>query len=227
MARPDRRVERLSGPARVLANLARIIAFFTAPFVRYDIRKGCAEQLSVGVVAANHRSMFDVAAGLVCLHRLGHYPRLLIEKRYVESRWTGPAARAIGAIPVDRAGARGASLEHAFAALSDGIPVLVMPEGRLHWDPEDPLTTGPAKSGVSRLAVGGQVPVVPVGLSGTERVLPAGAKLPRFNPFRRKVVVCQVAEEPLWLDGKDHVANTALVMAAIVDLLRQASRPAA
>jgi 1-acyl-sn-glycerol-3-phosphate acyltransferase len=220
------RRERLRGPARVLAILARIIAFITAPFVRYDIRKGCAEKLSVGVVAANHRSMFDVAAGLVCLHRLGHYPRLLIEKRYVESGWTGPAARAIGAIPVDRSGAKGASLEHAFAALRDGIPVLVMPEGRLHWDPEHPLSTGPAKSGVSRLAVGGHVAVVPVGLSGTERVMPAGAKLPRFVPFRRKVVVCQVAEEPLWFDGEDHEANTAVVMAAIEDLLALAGRPA-
>jgi 1-acyl-sn-glycerol-3-phosphate acyltransferase len=205
----------------VLANLARIIAFFTAPFVRYDIRKGCADELTLGVVAANHRSMFDVAAGLVCLHRLGHYPRLLIEKRYVESGWTGPAARAIGAIPVDRAAAKGSSLEHAFTALQDGIPVLVMPEGRLHWDPEQPISTGPAKSGVSRLAVGGHVPVIPVGLSGTERVMPAGAKFPRFNPFRRKVVVCQVADEPMWLEGEDHEANTAAVMAAIEDLLRR------
>ena len=221
------RAERRTGPARVLANLARIIAFFTAPFVRYDIRKGCADDLTLGVVAANHRSMFDVAAGLVCLHRLGHYPRLLIEKRYVESGWTGPAARAIGAIPVDRAGARGSSLEHAFTALQGGIPVLVMPEGRLHWDPERPITTGQAKSGVSRLAVGGNVPVVPVGLSGTERVMPAGSKFPRFNPFRRKVVVAQVADAPIWLDGEAHEANTALVMAAIEDLLRRASQPAA
>ncbi len=217
------RAERRTGPARVLANLARIIAFLTAPFVRYDIRKGCADDLSLGIVVANHRSMFDVAAGLVCLHRLGHYPRLLIEKRYVESGWTGPAARAIGAIPVDRSGARGTSLEHALTALADGIPVLVMPEGKLYWDPDHPMSTGPARAGVSRLAVGGNVPVVPVGLSGTEHVMPAGARLPRFNPFRRKVVVCQVADEPMWLAGEDHEANTALVMAAVEDLLRRAA----
>ena len=102
-----------------------------------------------------------------------------------------------------------------------------MPEGRLNWDPDEPFETGPAKTGVSRLALGGGVPVVPVGLSGTERVMPPKARLPRFNPFKRKVVVCQVAEDPMWLTGEDHHANTAEIMAAVEDLLRLAARPPA
>jgi hypothetical protein len=102
------------------------------------------------------------------------------------------------------------------------VPVLVMPEGRLHWDPDDPLSTGPAHSGVSRLATQGACPVVPAALAGTERVLPADAKLPRFNPFRRKVVACVVADDPMWLTGDDHAANAEAVMAAIRELLRVA-----
>ncbi len=221
------RAERLTGPARVLANIARVLTVLTWPFVRFDIREGCAQRVFKGIIVANHRSMFDVVAGLICLHRLGHYPRLLMERHYVEEKWTGPLARAIGAIPVDRAGAKGTALDHAFAELRRGVPVLVMPEGKLYWNPDEPFTTGPAKNGVSRLALGGDVPVVPVGLSGTERVMPPKARLPRFNPFKRKVIVVQVADDPMWFTDDDHAANTAAIMAAVEDLLRLAALPAA
>ena len=60
---------------------------------------------------------------------------------------------------------------------------------------------------------------VPAALAGTERIAPPGARFPRANPLRRKVVACQVADEPLWLTGDDHRANAEAVMAAIRDLL--------
>ena len=212
-------------PERMLAGLARVCWFFTVPFVRYELRGGrCARDLKVGIIAANHRSMYDVVAGLIGLHHFGHYPRLLIERRYVERGLTGPFARAIGAIPVDR-GEGAAALDDAIAALQAGLPILVMPEGRLHRDPDDPTTTGPGKTGVSRLAVGAGVPVVPAAVLGTASVLPPDAKLPRFNPFRRKHVVMIVADEPLWLDGDHHRANTDRVMAEIRSMLRDASAP--
>ena len=207
-------------PERWLALLARVCWFFTVPFVRYEVRGGrCAADLHTGVIAANHRSMFDVVAGLICLHHFQRYPRLLIHRNYVEGHWVGPFARAIGAIPVDREGAPGSSLEAAVEALRSGIPIVVMPEGRLHWDPADPFSTGPAKTGVSRLAASAQVPVVAVALTGTERVMPLGARLPRFNPLRRKLVVCQVADEVLWLAGDDRRADTDAVMAEIRRLM--------
>jgi 1-acyl-sn-glycerol-3-phosphate acyltransferase len=212
------------GPERVLAFLARLFAALSWPFVRYDVRGGaCAPDIEVGVIAANHRSMFDVVAGLVCLHRFRKYPRLLIERQYVEHGVLGVLSRGIGAIPVDRDGDGGRALDAAWAALDDGIPILVMPEGRLHRDP-DPLTTGRGHTGVSRLATKTGVPVVPAALLGTDRVVPPDARFPRLNPFRRKVVVCQVADEPLWLTGDDHRANTDEVMAAIRALLERAAR---
>ena len=204
---------------RNLAWLARLARALTTPFVRYDIRGGrCARELRVAVIAVNHRSMFDVVAGLICLHHFGHYPRLLIERQYLEGRWTGPLARAIGAIPVDRQKGGGTSFAAAMEAMREGVPIVVMPEGKLHWDPENPRSMGPTRTGLSRLAVGAGMPVVPVGLSGTEQVM-SGSGRPRFNPFKRKTVVCHVADDPLWLTGDDHRANTDRVVAAICELI--------
>ena len=212
-------------PERVLAFLARLFRVLSAPFVRFEVRGGaCAADVEVGIIAANHRSMFDVVAGLVCLHHFGRYPRLLIERQYVEHGLLGVLSRGIGAIPVDRDGDRGRALDAAWAALDDGIPILVMPEGRLHRDPEDPTTVGVGHTGVSRLATKGGHPVVAAALIGTEKVVPPHAKLPRLNPFRRKVVICQVADEPLWLTGDDHRANADEVMATIRELLVRARR---
>ena len=82
-------------PERVLAGLARVFRVLGAPFVRYEIHGGgCATDLHVGIIAANHRSLFDVIAGLVCLHHFGHYPRLLVERRYVEKGLVGICAAA-------------------------------------------------------------------------------------------------------------------------------------
>ena len=207
-------------PDRNLAVLARIGRILTAPFVRYDIRGGrCATELHVAVIAVNHRSMFDVVTGLICLRHFGHHPRLLVERKYVEGTWTGPIARALGAIPVDRQNGGGASVEAALAVLAEGVPIVIMPEGRLHWDPENPYSTGPARNGVSRLARAAGVPVVPAALTGTERVMPAHARFPHLNPFRRKTVVCNVADDPMWLDSDDHQANTDAIMAAIRGLM--------
>ena len=203
-------------PESRLRWIARVLKVLTAPWVRYEVRGGtCAPDLRVGIVAANHRSLFDVVAGLIALHHFKRYVRVLIAREYFDKRLMGLLCRAIGAIPVDRRDA-GHALDAAIAALRDDVPLLIMPEGRLHWDPEHPLSTGPAKTGISRLALGAEVPVLPAGLVGTQHVWPADRALPRMNPFRRRrLVVVEVADEPLWLHGDDHVANAEAVMAEI------------
>ncbi len=206
-------------PESRLRWIARILKVLTAPFVRYEVRGGaCAPDLEVGIVAANHRSLFDVVAGLIALHHFRRYVRVLIAREYFEKRLMGLLCRAIGAIPVDR-GDSGPVLDAAVDALKSGIPLLIMPEGKLHWDPEQPLTTGRAKTGISRLALDADVPVLPAGLVGTQHVWPAHRPLPRMNPFRRRLVVVNVADEPMWLHGDDHTANAEAVMAAIRHLM--------
>ena len=214
-------------PERALALLARILRVVSAPFVRYRIEGGrCIPDLTAAVVAVNHRSMFDVVAGLIGLHHFRRYPRLLIAKEYVEDGWTKPLSQAIGAIPVDRRAKDGSSLAAAIDVLRQGIPIIVMPEGHLHWDEDDPVSTAPPRPGMSRLAVGAGVPMLPAALVGTESVWPATSRLPRLNPFRRKTVVIRVADEPLYLHGEDHHANAELVMAEIRRLILRSTTEA-
>jgi 1-acyl-sn-glycerol-3-phosphate acyltransferase len=73
------------------------------------------------------------------------------------------------------------------------------------------------------MAVGANAPVIPIALIGGERIWEKGTKLPRINPFRRKTVMCYLADQPLWLSGDDHRANAEKVKEVQEGLLRQAT----
>ena len=201
-----------------MAWLARVAWLLSWPFVKFDIGGGdeVNRATPTGIIVVDHRSLFDVAAGLIVFHRYRRYPRVLIEKKYVDSKWTRPFARAIGAIPVDRAAGRGEAFRAAIEALRSGITILLLPEGRIHWDPEAPLSTGPSSTGVSRLAEQSGIPVVAAGMIGTELVWPATRYLPYLNPFRRRpTVTVRVSDAPVTFTATDHAERTEEVMADV------------
>lgn len=212
-------------PDHALAGLARVVWLLSLPFVRFDVEGGSMnERVGAAIIVANHRSLFDVAAGLVVFHRYRRYPRVLIEKKYVDSSWTRPFARMIGAIPVDRSTGRGEAFTAAVRELQAGRSVLVLPEGRLHWDTADPLSTGRASTGVSRLAEASGAPIIAAGLVGTERVWPAGRPLPYLNPFRRRrPISVRIIDQELYLDGNDQRARTEVVMSEVRRLMGDAT----
>lgn len=214
----DRRV------ARRLRRIVVILHRMTLPFVRYDIRGGeRIRELPSIIIVGNHRSLLDFIVGLYTAHLFGVYPRVLIARRFVESRLTGAFTRWVGAIPVS-AGKEGAeALQSGVDALSGGFSTVVMPEGRLHEDRDDRLSLTEGRTGVSRLAVGSGSPVVAAGVLGADRAWRPG-RLPNLNPFRRRVVVVRVADDPFHLHGDDHRANTQLVMDAISVQLDLAAR---
>lgn len=79
---------------------------------------------------------------------------------------------AVGAFPFPRRGDVG--LRRAEDLLRDGWSVLLYPQGTRNPD-------GEYRPGVLRLAGHGW-PLVPVGIAGTSRVLPKGARVPRRSP---------------------------------------------
>lgn len=200
---------------RRLRTIARLLHLITLPFVRYDIRGGARVREAPNmIIAGNHRSLLDVVAGLYTAHLFGQYPRVLMAQQFVKGRWTGPVARWIGAIPVMSGRDGAGALDAGIVAMRDGLPTVVMPEGRLHEDADDRRSFGEARTGVSRLAVGSGVPVVAAGVLGADQAWPPGGWI-NLNPFRRPTVAVSVADDPLYLHGEDHRANTELVMAAI------------
>ncbi|MDA3649578.1 1-acyl-sn-glycerol-3-phosphate acyltransferase [Saccharopolyspora indica] len=85
-----------------------------------------------------------------------------------------------GAIPVDRGKGRAAkeSLEAAEKVLRDGGAFGIHPEGTR--SPDGRLYRG--RTGVARLALSTGAPVVPVALTGTDKLQPRGKKIPRLHP---------------------------------------------
>ncbi|GAB3770210.1 lysophospholipid acyltransferase family protein [Nocardioides ginsengisegetis] len=87
----------------------------------------------------------------------------------------------IGMLPVDRDDSKAAlaSLDTALGVLGRGEAFGIYPEGTRSRDGR--LYRG--RTGVAHLALTAGVPVVPVGLTGTEKVQPVGSNVPRIVPI--------------------------------------------
>ena len=87
---------------------------------------------------------------------------------------------ALGMLPVDRDDSKAAiaSLDTALAVLGRGEAFGIYPEGTRSRDGR--LYRG--RTGVAHLALTAGVPVVPVGLTGTEKLQPIDSRLPRVVP---------------------------------------------
>jgi 1-acyl-sn-glycerol-3-phosphate acyltransferase len=84
----------------------------------------------------------------------------------------------LGAIRVERGGGRAAltAFDGAIPVLKAGDMVAVYPEGTR--SPDGRLYRG--RTGAARLAVGAGVPIIPVGVLGTEKIQPIGQPYPKL-----------------------------------------------
>lgn len=140
------------------------------------------------ILCANHTSVIDSFLLPIALRPVWGSRRVLFvgKAEYLDSWKTRHLFPALGMIPIDRSGG-GASqraLDLAAAALDRGELFGIYPEGtrsrdgRLHKG-----HTGPA-----RLALRTGAPLLPIGIIGSRRIQPPGAKLPRiFEPCAVRV----------------------------------------
>jgi 1-acyl-sn-glycerol-3-phosphate acyltransferase len=137
------------------------------------------------------------------------------------NRVTAAYLRATNQLSVDRTGARAgqAMLEAALGLVQQGGLFAIYPEGTR--SPDGRLYRG--RVGVGWLALHSGLPVIPVGMSGTDRVLPPGRKFPRISSVRISI------GEPLTFDAykgqpcgaRQRRAVTDEVMKSIQDLTGQ------
>jgi len=204
-------------PYYALRHLFRPEAF---PGVRFDIA-GLHHIPGSGPVllAANHRSYFDVVPLGIVAARMTRPVRFLAKQEVFDAPVVGHLARALGGIAVDRAGGAATAMADARSALEAGEVVLVLPQGTIPRGEAffDPVLTG--KTGTVRLAMAIGAPVVPIGLWGTEAVWPRSAKVPHLGSVFRPPSVTVRVGAPMTFAVGDPVAATARLMATISSLL--------
>ena len=194
------------------------------PYARFEFH-GVENIPSNGgaIVCANHRSYFDTAAISLLIARAGRSARFLGKKEVFDAPVLGRLATAFGGIRVERGTGSDEPLERAAVALRAGEVVGVMPEGTIPRGPAffEPKLRG--RWGAARLAAISGVPIVPVGLWGTEKVWPRSSRLPIFNLVNPPTITVRVGE-PIMLVGKDFENDTVRLMVAISSLLPQEAR---
>lgn len=126
------------------------------------------------VIAPSHRSLLDTPFSTFLTKRRVFF---LAKKEIFEKRWMAKVFLALGGIPVDRGEADRKALRACSAALESGEPVAVFPEGTRHHGPE----IKELFDGAAWLAAKARVPIVPVGIGGSEEILSKGKIVPRIH----------------------------------------------
>ena len=157
---------------RIVNHWARV--FLTIPPV--SIRVEGVENIDPSrryVVASNHLSQFDIP---LLFHVLPLHGRFLSKKEVFRIPVVGRAMRTIGIIEIDREAGGGSSRRAITAgvkvAAERGYSLLVFPEGTRSRDGN----LLPFKKGAARIAIDTQLPLLPVILEGSDRIMRADSK---------------------------------------------------
>jgi 1-acyl-sn-glycerol-3-phosphate acyltransferase len=140
------------------------------------------------VFAGNHVSVADeLFLGSVVPRHLAFWAKAeYFAGRGVGGYLTKKMMEGLGAIKVERAGGRAAltAFDGAIPVLKAGDMVAVYPEGTR--SPDGRLYRG--RTGAARLAVAAGVPIIPVGMIGTERVQPIGQPYPKLVGWGKVII---------------------------------------
>lgn len=206
--------------------LAAVIAPLIALLFKLEIEG--AEKLpreGAYVLAPNHYSESDPLAIALAVWKAGRAPRFMAKESLFRVPVLGWILRITGMVPVARSSSAASAkqtLETSESLVKLGRGVIVYPEGTLTRDPDMWPMRG--KTGAVRLALAGDIPLIPMAQWGCQAVLPRYGKL-KLWPLRRPVKV--IFGDPVDLSafrGADNqpaglVAATDVVMADVAQLL--------
>jgi 1-acyl-sn-glycerol-3-phosphate acyltransferase len=120
------------------------------------------------LVACNHISYFDPLAQGLFLIRCGRWPRFLAKSELYGNWLLRKVLEGTKQIPVHRGTGEKAPVELAKRALREGELVMIYPEGTRTKNPD--FTPMEGKTGVARLTLSADVPVIPLAVWGSQHV---------------------------------------------------------
>ena len=172
---------RATGPGAPAWRFARLLRVTVAKVLLalYRTRVIGAENVPATggfILAGNHVSYLDPVLLWSAAPRETHF--VAKQELFDIPGLTWPLAH-IWSFPIRRGTADRTAIQRATDLLCAGEPVAMFPEGTRQRSGAS-AELGEAHSGVAFIALRADVPVVPVGIAGTARALPAGAWLPRF-----------------------------------------------
>lgn len=132
------------------------------------------------ILAPTHRSIIDtpVASG-VYRKRM----RFMGADKWWSNRHFGKLLTALGGFPVSRGNADREALRRCIAVIEGGEPLVLFPEG----ERKSGLVVQPLFEGAAYVAMKTGVPIIPVGIGGSERAMPKGTKF--IYPRKMHVIV--------------------------------------
>lgn len=132
------------------------------------------------ILAPVHRSYVDTPI-TACVTR--RRIRFMGKQEVWENKPAGWLASTLGAFPVARGTADREALKHCIAALDGGEPLVLFPEG----ERKDGPIVQPLFDGASYVAARAGVPIVPIGIGGSSKVMPRHAKM--IHPAKVHVII--------------------------------------
>ncbi|HUY86305.1 MAG TPA: (d)CMP kinase, partial [Acidimicrobiales bacterium] len=139
------------------------------------------------VICPVHRSYVDwIVIGCLTPKRI----RFMAKDTLWSSRLVGWLLGALGTFPVHRASADRSAFAMCVNVLAEGEPCVMFPEGQRMSGP----VVEELFDGAAYVAAKAVVPIVPVGIGGSERVMQKGKKLPR--PYKVHLVIGEPIAPP-------------------------------
>jgi 1-acyl-sn-glycerol-3-phosphate acyltransferase len=176
---------RLVGNTRADRAAYQTVRFIVTTFCRVWCRMSVEGRENVPaeglfILAPTHRSILDTPiASAVTRRRM----RFMGADKYWKSNAFGRLLTALGGFPVSRGTADREALKRCIAVLEGGEPLVLFPEGERKSGP----IVQPLFDGATYIAVKAGVPIVPVGIGGSELVMPKGSKF--IYPRKLHVVI--------------------------------------
>lgn len=167
------------------------------------------------LLAVNHIGYVDFVYGGLAANPSGRKVRFMAKRELFDHRWTGPLMRSMHHIEVDRAGGE-VSARTAVEYLEAGEAVGIFPEATI----SRAMELKEFKTGTVRIAAAAGVPVVPVILWGTQRMMTKDH--PR--DFSRGKTITISVGTPMQPTGEDPTADSRELHRVMSSMLDEAIR---